>query len=447
MRIAFSSETLPHKVQRRAQQFRPWLFVGLAAAAYYPRFVKIPAGMETYPQAASCLWHGQMLQVCDQGFTYPPFFALLMLPFVPMPLWLRDLVWYGVTLAAVIGAFKLSETIAARSLAAPLLRPELSWLRFFVLLLLAKLILAVFENQAYDALVLVAVVFGLWALGADRPLAAGAGLALAAALKATPLIFLPYLLWKRYYAAAAAFICVYAIASLLPDVLLTQAGSQGFLVAGYFSTWLGEVAGPSLGVNPAGAPFVFWDGANILNHSLRGAVGLNIDEAHHGSLFEAALAATDGCFMVVVGTFIALSPRRPQSIALDGSLLLIAMLMLSPMTSRSHYVELLLPYMTLVALNLRDQRTARLGRAVLLASFALVTLAGNDAVGEAFTIWAYRHSAMVLGALVLLIYFAALVMEQFRREQAAHYALAFPGRGAGTLVVQRGSGIVQARRI
>jgi hypothetical protein len=39
---------------------------------------------------------------------------------------------------------------------------------------------------------------------------------------------------------------------------------------------------------------------------------------------------------------------------------------------------------------------------VLLVSFALVTLAGNDAVGEAFTVWAYRHSAMVLGTLVLL---------------------------------------------
>jgi hypothetical protein len=45
-------------------------------------------------------------------------------------------------------------------------------------------------------------------------------------------------------------------------------------------------------------------------------------------------------------------------------------------------------------------------------SFALVTLAGNDAVGEAFTVWAYRHSAMVLGTLVLLIYFAALVLQR-----------------------------------
>jgi len=212
-------------------------------------------------------------------------------------------------------------------------RAELFWLRLFALLLSAKLILAVFENQAYDALVLVAVLIGLFALSADRPLAAGAGLALAAALKATPLIFLPYLLWKRYFAAAAAFVLVYALASLLPDLLFAPAGGPG-----YFSTWLGEVAGPSLGINPVGAPFAFWDGANILNHSLRGAVSLNVDEAHHRSLFEAALAFADGCFVVLVGTLLAVSPRRPQAIAIDGSLLLIAMLMLSPMTSRSHYV-------------------------------------------------------------------------------------------------------------
>jgi hypothetical protein len=48
----------------------------------------------------------------------------------------------------------------------------------------------------------------------------------------------------------------------------------------------------------------------------------------------------------------------------------------------------------------------------------LVTLAGNDAVRQAFTVWAYRHSAMVLGTLVLLIYFAALVIEQLRQEHS-----------------------------
>jgi Glycosyltransferase family 87 len=304
----------------------------------------------------------------------------------------------------------------------------------------AKFILAVFENQAYDALVVMAVLLGLAALTEGRAFAAGASLALAAALKATPLVFLPYLLWKRHFTAVAIFGVVYALASLLPDILFAPADGDAYFSA-YFSTWLHQVAGPALGINPAGAPFAFWDGANILNHSLRGAISLNIDEAHSRSVFDTALAAADGSLIIVVGTLIALLPRRPQSVAIDGSLLLIAMLMLSPMTSRSHYVALLLPYMTLVALNLRDARTAALGRAVLTVSFALVTLAGNDAVGEAFTVWAYRHSAMVLGTLVLLIYFAALVIERRRLEgflPNVRLRSIFPSRPRTQRVVGRG---------
>src|SRR5262249_4677623 len=159
-----------------------------------------------------------------------------------------------------------------KAVAAPPESTELCWLRFFTLLLSAKLILAVSENQAYDALVPIAVLAGLAALTSGRGLAAGAGLALAAALKATPLIFLPYLLWMRYFAAAAAFVVVYATASLSPDIFFAPADAHS-----YFSTWLREVAGPSLGLNPADAPFAFWGGTNILNHSLHGAVALNVD--------------------------------------------------------------------------------------------------------------------------------------------------------------------------
>ena len=415
VRVVLSLVNFAENLGRQLRPRSVWLLMIVAAAIYYPRFVKLPGGMETYPQAASCLWHGQMLQACDAGFTYPPFFALVMLPFAPMPLWLRDLAWYVVTLAATIGSFKLSESIARKALPAPLGHAELCWLRFFALLLSAKLILAVFENQAYDALVVVAALFGLAALCEGRAFVAGASLAFAAALKATPLIFLPYLLWKRHFTAAAIFGVVYALASLLPDILFGPADGDAYFSAyfsTYFSTWLHQVAGPAFGINPAGAPFAFWDGANILNHSLRGAISLNIDEAHSRSVFDTALAAADGSLIIVVGTLIALLPRRSRSVAIDGSLLLIAMLMLSPMTSRPHYVALLLPYMTLVALNLRDARSAALGRTVLAVSFALVTLAGNDAVGEAFTVWAYRRSAMVLGTLVLLIYFAALVLQR-----------------------------------
>ena len=120
---------------------------------------------------------------------------------------------------------------------------------------------------------------------------------------------------------------------------------------------------------------------------------------------------------MVVGTLLVLSPRRRETIAIDGSLLLISMLMLSPMTSRSHYVALLLPYMTLVTLGFRDDRTLNLGRAVLAASFLLVTLTSNDIVGQDVTEWAYGHSHLVLGTLVLLIYFAVLVIRLYRGDR------------------------------
>jgi hypothetical protein len=84
------------------------------------------------------------------------------------------------SLAATIGAFKLSENIARKALPTPLEGVELWTLRCFALLLSAKFILAVFENQAYDALVVFVVLIGLAALRGGRGLAAGASLALAA---------------------------------------------------------------------------------------------------------------------------------------------------------------------------------------------------------------------------------------------------------------------------
>jgi len=410
-------------------RYWPWLFILIAAAAYYPRFVKIPAGMEMYPQAAACMLHGEMLQTCDIGFSYPPIFALLMLPLEPMPLWLRNLAWYLITIGATIGLFKLSEMIARRAIAIPLSAFELGWLRFLVLLLTSKLVLAVFENQAYDALVLFVLFCGLAAIVTGREAWGGAGLAFAAALKATPLIFLPYLLWKRHFVAAAVFVVVFIGASFLPDLFFTPAGTTH----GYFMSWLRDVAGASFGVVPHGA-YAFWAGPNIMNHSIHGLVSLNIDETTHRALNHAVLYAVDAVFVIVVGTLITFTPRRPESIAIDGSLLLISMLMLSPMTSRSHYVALILPYTALIALGFRDNRTRNLGRAVLAASFILVTLSGNDLVGEGFTDWAYRHSAMALGTLVLLIYFAALVIGRYRQNGSTIVAPApLAGEGSASI--------------
>jgi len=149
-----------------------WLLLLVAAGAYYPRFGHAP--LELYPKSGYCLRHGQVLQTCDPGFTYPPAFACVMILFDAMPAWLRNPAWYLVTIGATIGSFKLADVLARSAVAVPLSAAELTWMRVLGLLLSLKLVVAVFENQAYDAFVLVFLMAGLASLLAGREFWCGA---------------------------------------------------------------------------------------------------------------------------------------------------------------------------------------------------------------------------------------------------------------------------------
>jgi hypothetical protein len=394
------------------RRFGPWLLLVVLVAAYYPRFAKFLDGVQLYPAAASCLLHNEALQQCEAAFTYPPFFAFIMIPFAPMPMWLRYVVWYVITIGAVMGSFKISEMLSLRLVSGRLSVAELGWVRGLALLLSIKFVLAVLENQAYDAFVLVFILLGAAALSAGREAWGGSAIGVAAALKATPLVFLPYLLLKRRFVGAAAFVVVLLVASYLPDMVFTPQGGGH----GYFNAWLRDVAGASLG-NPSGVANAFWSGANPLNHSLHGAVSLLIDERNQQGLYKIVLYSVDLAFIAVVGVLLLMSPRQNRFVAIDASMLLIAMLMLSPMTSRSHYVLLLLPYTVLITVWMRDRATRVVGTVVLCASFVLATATSNDVAGPSLTDWAYGHSFLVLGALVLLVYIAMIIWNANRVPQ------------------------------
>ena len=370
-------------------RYGPWLALLIASAAYYRRFLSATGtGMTLYPQAGQCLLDNQILQNCAPPFTYPPAFAFVMIPFALMPMWLRELVWYLVTIAASVGSFKLAERVAGRLFTASFTATELVWVRTLSVILSIKFVLAVFENQAYDAFSLIFMLLGLAALADERETAGGAALGFAAAIKATPLIFLPYLLFKRRFVAAGVFAVVLLIVSYAPDIFFTPAGATG----GYFRTWLHQVAGASAGIDPNSAKSAFWAGLNAMNHSLHGAVSLHIDEFREPDLFKTVVYVLDLIFIAVAGAMIALRKPGRDMIAIDGSILLIGMLMLSPMTSRSHYIFLILPYTTLLMVMLRDQTTRGIGIAVLSVSFFFLTLTSNDVIGKNISDWAYFHS-------------------------------------------------------
>jgi uncharacterized membrane protein len=179
------------KVRSRA----PWIAAAIAIVAYYPRFIKDPAGMRFYPAAAECMLRGETPLHCKTTlFVYPPFFALLMTPFAIMPMWLRDGIWYLILIVTIFASLKLCEAIARQLFPGEWTERELDQFRILTFVLILKFILAAFENQAYDSLALVCIVFGIFELVRGRTVLASASLATAAALKITPLIFLPYLL-------------------------------------------------------------------------------------------------------------------------------------------------------------------------------------------------------------------------------------------------------------
>jgi hypothetical protein len=396
------------------RRYRTGLLLLVIAAAYFPRFAHRPDGMTLYPLGAEALLRGQPLETGAVGFTYPPLFAFVMIPFVPMPMWLRNVVWYAVLVGATWLSFRLCERLTVGSFPELAEGRKLIWLRVLSLVLSLKFILAVLENQAYDGIVLLCVLAGLWWMQAGRDARAAAGFALAAALKATPLLLLPYLLLRRRLKLFVLSAVFYAGFSFLPDVFFTPQGAPH----GYFVTWVRDLAVGSVRSKPAAEQTRHWEQANLLNQSLRGMVYSAVSRPAGALSRRNALLAAYLVFGLAVFVLLLRSAGTPHALLLDGSLMLISMLMLSPQSSKSSFVALMLPYMALAAFVLAEPRARWVGGGVLAASFALTTLTAKGIVGKRVAEILLTHGCVTMGTLALLVFIGYLVMRRARREQA-----------------------------
>jgi Glycosyltransferase family 87 len=392
------------------------LLFALGAVLYCRHYWDDAPGVALYVEAARCMLDRVPPQVCNPFYTYPPIFALVTIPLVPLPLMLQNLAWYLLTIGSLIGCFLLSAQLAQRLTPDAWSKRDLAWLYGVGVFLSLKFVFAATASQSYDALVVLLILIGLANLAEDRPggppVWTGVSFACAAALKATPLLFLPYLLFKRHYRTAAVMAVALVIVSLLPD-LLFMVGRQSSH-GSFFMAWLHQVATPALTENMAGNPNAFWVASNPNNNSLRGLVGMFV--ADGTPRFKTFLYPVYAAYSAVVALIILRTRNSRAALTIDGALLLVSMLMLSPMSSESHYVALVLPILAVVALWQKGDATIRrISGFFLIANFALTNAAARDLVGVTMTAWAKDHRLLIISVLLFPVFFA---IQAFRPQRS-----------------------------
>ena len=391
----------------RLQPWSDWIVLIVTAAALYPMFGRSSDMGPFYSAAARCVLNGESLLSCLPQYPYQAALAVFFIPLACLPPVLQRLIWYVIFVGCLVIAVRLTEAIAERLYPGSTRGQNLFWLRTIMLITCGKHFLDVITYASHDPLSLALIMFGTWALFNGREAAGGAWLAVAAAIRASPLIYLPYLILKRRLVACIVFIAVLFGVSLIPDIIGALRGGY----TGHLTEWLGQVVGPAL-MPGNSSKLVFWNiwnGANLYNQSLRGVINRFATSPVFGLTPTMILIVVDGIFAVIVGVLLLMSPRRREYVAIDTAVLLIAMLALSPMSSRYHYIFVLPAVILATAATMTDPRIRTLGTYVLVASFLLRAGTSNDVAGQRLTDFAYTYGFMPLGAIALYIIFAAIL--------------------------------------
>ena len=290
---------------------------------------------------------------------------------------------------------------------------QLYQFRFLSVLSSLKFIFAVLENQAYDCLIFFLLVLGIYGLVEKRDFLSSSSIALAAAMKATPLLFIPYLIFRKKWKIFSLCIVFYLSFSFLPDLFFSAQAQPT-----YFGKWFEDNVESSLFGLGNASSLHFWEGENQLNQSLRSFIFRLTARGETATHYHETLFATYALFVLAITYMLLEFSKVELPYVLDGSVLLIGMLMLSPMSSKSHFVVLLLPYMVILGYLLGSDRFSLktpIGVA-LITSFALNSLTSRGIIGARLSTVLLMKGCITLGTLLIFAMLGLMAVE-FRRDK------------------------------
>lgn len=333
---------------------------------------------EVYIEAARSLLHGGDIYTDVHDFTYPPFSAFSMVPFAPLNPFLARGLWYLCCVISILylttKSWRLSggpRVEAGKDHPAAPSREQIAFLLGHAVVLLPFLLNALSHLQT-DILIAALIMAGCGAVASGRFLVGATWIGVATAFKATPLLFAPYLIWRRQYLAGIWLFIVAILASLGADLVHRPPGG---------GVWIAHWA--KLYVTPMGkSDFMPGDWKNALNNNqaIAGAVrrwmttSWNEDPNANRPLADRMspqIAARirymfiAGCALMTLIPLAAVQWRRygcliplrkslrpkdadsgsnlPSLAVLEMGLICSLMLLLSPNSSRAHFCLLYLP--------------------------------------------------------------------------------------------------------
>jgi len=263
-------------------------------------------------------------------------------------------------------------------------------------------------------LVLLALMLGAFvALRANRQIIGGGLIAIAAAIKAFPVLAIVYLLYRRYWTAAASLVVTLALLLLVLPVPLRGFG-RAWRDIEKWSAGMLKYSEASVGQRPMRS--YTWKNQSLVGVSNRLLRHVDADAASapHQPVyvnfadlkFSAVNAIVAGIALVLGSLFIAVMPQRgmrtAKSDAIEFALLLLLILMITPLSFGYFYSWLMLPFAVIThqVLAAKDSAILRWSLpALALLALGLIFPRGAQLYGNSF----FATLLLVVGCSVELL--------------------------------------------
>ncbi|MDP7004831.1 MAG: glycosyltransferase family 87 protein [Phycisphaerales bacterium] len=338
-----------------------------------------------YDQAATTMINGGNPEGVP-AMAYPPLLVSSYIPFCEFGDSMQRFMVFGVMACLLVFIFSTIQKyiVGDHSSKSSLLY----WI--LVALVAGRHVTSPIENYSHDILISAIIILALsyWAIGKEGR--GGASIGVAAACKATPLLFLPFLLLQRRWKAAIVMAIVTVVAFELPDIFFPRdVGSWSGYWFSIVTNSLNQVDGTVRVGN--------WTNWNQLNQSLAGtitrlfseppswnndAVGVCIIELSQRSIKLLVLISRLVVFgIIVLALYRPVKSPTPLRRFCEGSMIVCGMLLISPMSSKAHFFVLLLPATIMVRYYLWEYRD-KLIATILIIMFFYGTLSTKGFIGN-----------------------------------------------------------------